>query len=318
MALVWTSFFGNGGGSAAFGSHRYWRVHISAVSSGNLAAITELQMYEGYFGQNLITGGTVAADSNFVDYPASSAVDGGLQDTAASSNTSVWASANSSLPHWLSYDFGSAKAITAVGIHGRVASQIAQMPTDLTVQYSDDNSTWTTAWSHTGLSWSSFEYKRLSQNSAPPHSGSPHGSHSYWRIFVNQPEGTAAIAITELEFRATPGGGDQASGGSGVASSTFSGSFPVSQAFDNSGSTFWHNGSSIEWAWVRYDFASPVSVAQIAITARNTGSPVAGPTNIAIQYADSSSGPWTTAWNVIGEAAWSLSEVRTFTDPNYV
>lgn len=311
--------FGARGAGLQQGPFRYWRINISTLGSGNLASVAELQMYESKFGQNCCTGGTAAADSIFdANYPASEGFDDGLQDEVdATTDTSVWSSTDTALPHWLSYDFGVVKEIVAIGHHGRAGSRLFHNPTAYTVEYSNDNNSWSVAWSINTTWPDAFDFKRFVNPSyaVPSYTGSPHGSHSFWRVFVTFGVGDS-VGIAEMEYRATPSGADQATGGSAAASSIFSGSFPASAAFDDDSGTYWV--TSVDWAWLRYDFASPVSVAEVSIQARPSGSPVSGPVYFAIQWADSSSGPWTTAWHEMGETGWALGETRVFTDPNYI
>lgn len=315
---------GGGGLPPLPGAHRHWRIHITANAGGDLSALTQVQMYEIPFAENAIGGGTVSADSEFSGtYPDDNAVDHLLQDGSDSaSNEKLWASANTSPPHWIAYDFGMGNdiEILSVGLHMRRSDQSAQYPAAFSVQYSDDGSVWTTSWSESGLSLSAFEYHRSNHPAAtvPGGSGSKHGSHAHWRLFLMNP-GDTAVSVAEAQFRATPGGADQATGGTASASSTFSG-FPASNAFDNDTGTLWNNsasGANRRWAWLRYQFAAPVEVAEVALTMRNDGFIATAPQHFAVQYSDDGT-VWTTAWMVLGETGWSLGETRVYTDPDYV
>lgn len=194
-----------------------------------------------------------------------------------------------------------------------------QTPSDFSVQYSDDAVAWTTAWSETGVTWTGFEFKRCVNPSygEPPYSGSPHGAHAYWRLHSMRADNDDAVALAEMEFRATPGGADQATGGTPSASSIFSGSFPASAAFDDDGGTLWSAANGSNWAWLQYQFGSAVEVTEVVIAARDDVAAITSPGEFAFQYSDDGV-TWTTAWALVGETSWSLGETRTYTDPNYV
>lgn len=321
-----TRFVGGVGGDGytSVGNHRYWRVNITAVGTGTLAAMCQLEMYESEFGVNACGGGTASASSeNAAAYTASKAFDGLLQDNGdTSSRTSVWASTNTALPHWIQYDFGMGNdvEIISIGVHGRNSTFASQMPTAFDVQYSDDGSSWTTHWSESGLSWAGYEFKKFVHPDwvEASYTGSPRGGFQYWRLFAKRDGGPNAPAVAELQFRATPGGADQATGGTASASSIFSGSFPASAAFDDDAGTLWSTSSAATFGWLQYQFSGTVEVAQIALTARNDTAVTTTPSALAVQYSATGSAPWTTLLNDESETGWSLGETRTYTDDGYI
>lgn len=135
-----------------------------------------------------------------------------------------------------------------------------------------------------------------------------------WRLlFDTTLQSGGYVGIAELEMRATAGGADQCSGGTASASSTFSGSYLSSNAFDNSTSNLWHsNGESS--SWLQYTFASAVSVKQLAINARNdTAENGVAPRNFQLQYWNG--GSWTTT-ATFTTGTWATGEQRLFTDTN--
>ena len=155
---------------------------------------------------------------------------------------------------------------------------------------------------------------------AASYSGSPHGSHAYWRFVSMAADSDDAVCFAEIEFRATPGGADQATGGTPTASSVWTASNPdlfAANAFDDNPATIWSAENNTNYAWLRYQFASPVEVAEVAITARNDVAADTSPGEFAIQYSDDGT-TWTTAWVVLGETGWSLGQTRVYTDPNFV
>jgi hypothetical protein len=87
-----------------------------------------------------------------------------------------------------------------------------------------------------------------------------------WRLWIhaNQNSGNWP-GLGELQMRGAVGGLDQTTGG--TASADYShGSHPASFAFDDNIATVWKQGNHIRPAPLRYQFASPVGVEQIAIS----------------------------------------------------
>ena len=136
----------------------------------------------------------------------------------------------------------------------------------------------------------------------------------WWRLNITAVN-DVFTSIAELEFRATPGGADQANGGTATASSWFDGvASPPSKAFDNNagvGSSWLTLLADTPPQWISYHFLTPVSVQQISITVY-TGS--WAPKSWDIQYsADGVS--WTTAWSVADQTGWTNNSTRVFTAP---
>ena len=129
-------------------AHRYWRVYYTATSDG-WAAIAEIAMHTTVGGGNVISGGTASASSSFSGFPASSAID--------SNASTAWASNGAVLPSWWEYDFGAGvtKDIVEFVVTARTGTAAGESGSAFQLQFSDDNSTWTTAWSWTGVSWTS-------------------------------------------------------------------------------------------------------------------------------------------------------------------
>jgi len=230
-------------------------------------------------------------------------------------------------PHWWKYDFGSGNAVDIFGVSivarsggsdGAGGSVNMTAPKNFNVQYSDDNSSWTTKWSVTGATFSGYEFRHFLATTTLAYTGSPHGAHQHWRIRLLLDNGGNICSAEEIEMRATPGGSDQCSGGTPISDGEWTGHVD-DNAFDNNnstfyGSTFTNTASNV--AYIGYSFASPVTVAEIAWRATtDTGQT---PKTLFIQYADSSSGPWTIAWAAHNSTGWTSNEVRLFTDPNYV
>ncbi len=307
-------------------AHRYWRINASdnETAANNILSIVEMQFHVGTngFGVDAATGGTAAADSIFV---GTSPASGGFDDIFLDQNNDFWASGNTAFPHWLSYDFGSGKNIYGVDVVSRATGSQDQSPTAFTIQYSDDNAAWTTEWtvaSSTG--WAGYEMRHYSSPSAASYTGSPHGAHRYWRVFVILAADTGAYSsATEIQFRATPGGANQATNSANAASGGFFAGFPPANAFDGSLVTFFvgtpinQSGTASTLGWVSYDFGSNTTVAEMTWRNRSDTSATQAPLTAAIQYSDDNS-VWTAAWIQLGWSSWSLGETKTSTDPYYI
>jgi len=322
------ALMGGGGGGAPTG-HRYWRIYITDndTAGHTVAAVVEIQFHSGTtgYGADQTGSGTASVDSNAgLGQVASNAVDDELLDA----NANIWASTNTAFPHWWKYDFGSGNNVDVVGVSiiargdgpdgvGGTVNNMA--PRDFDVQYSDNDSTWTTRWSETSRSFTRYQFRHFRAGTAASYSGSPHGSHQHWRIRMVEDNGGNISSASEIEMRATPSGSDQCSGGTPISDGDIGSGLVDDNAFDNNNTTFF--GSTLTAsgaAYIGYSFASPVSVAEVTWRSRGDGAADQTPRSFFIQYADSGSGPWTTAWGVSNSSGWSIGETRTFTDPNYV
>lgn len=309
-----------GGGGGPAGAHRYWQVVVNDNNSGShtIAGLVELQFHVGTngFGADAAEGGTASADT---DAGAGFEAANGFDDAYLDASGNAWTSGSGGFPHYLRYDFGSDTEVLGVSIVARAvnSSSIESAPRDFDVQYSDDGSSWTTAWSETGVTWTAYQFQHFLSPDAGSYTGSPHGAHTYWRVRTIVDDGGTIAAASEIEMRATPSGADQCTGGTAIGTQHPSLSFPPSQAFDNNNSTFWASTTTGDAQNVGYQFASPVVVAEI--TWRNRGDSAANQAPVVgiVQYSDNGT-TWTTAWTFTGQTGWTLGQTRTFTDPNYV
>ncbi|HET7095278.1 MAG TPA: discoidin domain-containing protein, partial [Thermomicrobiales bacterium] len=306
----------------ASGPHRYWRVFVD-LNNGEPTAtsIVELEMYEEILGQNQCVGGAASASSVYspLSTPpvASRAFDGNLSDYSTTPSVwSLWAGATGA-NEWLAYDFGAgnAKEIVQIGMWGRQSARANQMPNTFRVQCSDDGAHWATAWSESGITWSAWEFKRFTRPSAArSYTGSPHGAHMYWQLVSIQSDGAGlAGAAAEVQFRATPGGANQATGGTASASSEYSATYAAAKAFDGNAATLWATANGVAYSTLTYQFATAVEVAEASLTARSDGFANTTPAYTGWCYSDDGT-HWTTAWRD-QQSGWSLGETRILTDP---
>lgn len=308
--------------------HRYWRVFIANPQTGQTdwTSVNRIEMYssalDGPKKKDRCTGGTVLFSTQ-----------GGLfgNESAAKAfddiNGDIWTTSPSGaarLNCYIGYDFGTPINIDRFSMQAREGS-ITQTPMDFSLQYSDDNSSWTTLFTPASqTSWGLQEQRVFTAPSySQSYSGSPHGAHRYWRIHMSLSDsGGFTFSAAEIEMRATPSGADQCSGGTASAHSVFGsnpGSFDADKVFDNNNATLWSaNGSNAD-GWIKYDFGSgvTVSVAEIAIRARNDGSFGQTPRYGVVEWSDNGT-TWNSAWYYAMASGYAAGTNQVSTDPAYV
>lgn len=139
--------------------HLYWRINISAAQSGAYVSIDEIEMRATAGGSDQCTGGTASSDSHFSSsYAASAAFDD------ITNGSFPWAS-NSGFPHWIKYAFASPVVVAEVTLRMPTVAYggANERPKDFTIEWSDDNSSWTVARTVTGQTgWSASEVRTYS------------------------------------------------------------------------------------------------------------------------------------------------------------
>ena len=139
---------------------------------------------------------------------------------------------------------------------------------------------------------------------------------AYWRLSFSAAVAPPGIDIAEIEFHAAVGGPNLAVSANGapmaqVASDHSYQQYVPANAFDGSTSTVCGNGN-VNGALplnIGFQFSSPISVAEVALTAGDHNYPA----TFDVQYsATGADGSWVTAWSVVGETAWSAHEKRTY------
>lgn len=286
-------------------AHRYWRLNITAANGGTLLRIAEIEFSEvsGAPAASIGAGGTAAASSLFGGFVASDAFE---QNVGTS-----WASASGVTAATISYDWGSGvtKDIHEVAL-SVFGSDVDRMPTAFTVQYSDDNSAWTTEWTVSGATgWATSE-RRVFTDPTTSNFGS---NTQAWRVNVTAIDGAGTLSFADLQWRTSPGGADQSSGGTPFSSRAVDFSHQADKLYDTNGTTYWGTTTGTVTGTPGYKFSSAKTIQEITITAR-TGSQTATPKTFTVQYWDGSA--WQTKWTVASSSGWSSGETRTFTDPS--
>jgi hypothetical protein len=297
--------------------HRYWRIFVETNNGHeNAVAILELELRETEFGPNLAAGGAASASSSVTGAAASQAFSGNLDDRDG--NYAGWAGSSED-NEYLAYDFGAgnAKAVNAIGIRGRRAAFVNQMPKDFQIEWSDNGTDWTLAWRPPAQTdWTNFDHRTFVNPgySEPSYTGSPRGDFDRFRLYTFAINGSTVVAVSNVEVRATPGGADQTSGGTASAQSTFSGT-SAANAFNGNTGNFWASNADVP-QWLQYVFSGAVEISEVAVTSRADGFASQAPNHFAVMLGDGT--VWTHGWDVTEQSGWGTPETRVFTDPAWV
>jgi hypothetical protein len=177
------------------------------------------------------------------------------------------------------------------------------------VQYSDDNSSWTTLFSIASQSgWGTDESRVFTYSG-----GYPATSKVWWRINVTANDGHfSALSAATVQMRTAVGGADQCSGGAPGASSYYIYTSRPDKLYDGNASTWW--AANFTTGWMSYQFAAVKQIVEVVISARNDSNPEQSPKNFTVQYWDGAA--WQTQWTVTNSTGWTTGETRTFADPS--
>lgn len=136
---------------------RYWRIRVDTtslpVNSTNIAEM-EWRLTPSGADQTSPGGGSITSSGTLSGSPA---------NVVDNDPSNPWHSAFSVNPALWRYDFGSNKDITEVTITAH-PSNPAYSPTDFDIQYSSDDSSFTTSWSVSGSTgWSAGETRTFTK-----------------------------------------------------------------------------------------------------------------------------------------------------------
>ncbi len=295
-------------------AHRYWRLRTIAQNGGGfqsdeLILLTEIEMRITSGGADQCTGGTAIGTDGYAS--------GTSEDppSAFDNNNSTfwqafWNGGADAWRTWIGYDFGAGneKDIMQLSVRAH-ASYLSRTPRIAVVESSDDAVTWTHEWIvHFGVSTNTGAWASV----GPVITTKPtvQSSNQYWAVFsFSRDDDNAHMSCAELKFY--EGGADVTSGGSGLADSRLSGSYPVGNAFDGNNSTFWHSGTR-GWCVLGYDFGSGNNkdIDRFDFRARNDfdgQAPVAG----FVAYSQDGIS-WLRDWSFRSPPTWATGELRSF------
>ena len=134
-----------------YGEHLYWRILVHAITSGNRVGIQEIEFKNTSQGPDLTGTGTAICSSQ------EQSPDGAFDNAI---NGAWFSNSGQAVDgQWIGYQFPSAVSIRYVTVMGS-QDYPAQSPTNFEIQYSDDGSTWTTAWAVTDPgNWNTGQYR---------------------------------------------------------------------------------------------------------------------------------------------------------------
>lgn len=288
--------------------HKYWRVKFFTNNGSAVTSVAELQMRATPGGADQCTGGTASASTEF---------NGTLTAAKAFDDTltgdSFWASNGAYVDgQWLRYEFATPVEVQEIALFERVG-EATQAPRSGAVEWSDDGSAWTQAWTWSTYGWRSVSDGRVFTN--PAYFSVPTTTH--WRMAVLTNGGSAATALTEMQMRTSLSGADQCTGGTAFTNDTASyPSLTAANAFDDDTGTLWAIGGSVAGT-LGYVFASAKRIVEVALTERS-GNSDQPPRSGNIEYSTDSGASWGVAFT-FSTGAWAGTlETRVFSDPDYV
>lgn len=295
------------------GAHRYWRLVARAtgteIGSGNgpdnYATIAEVVFRETSGGADIASLATMTGST-----PIRS---GEEADKAVDGNTSTFWQVipGSGLDiRWLQFDFGIGVTkycreivVTPLsGFHSRC-------PQEISVQWSDDGSTWSTEWNIT-TTWGSATPQTFTK---PDHTL---GAYRRWRVNITDKiANSEAASASELEFRETVGGANALSGGTFTTLTQFGsvpGTYDPDKTQDLNTATLW---SAVKpyYEWIAYDFGAgnETAIFEIAWRSRTGGIVNQNPKTVSCE-ASADGVNWLVHWTDSNATTWTDGEQREY------
>jgi hypothetical protein len=283
-------------GGGGFGSHRYWRVFVDTNSGdATFIAAAEIEFRATAGGADQCSGGTPIKSGEAIGNEATRAFD--------DDGNTAWG-VSGTTNQWIGYDFGSAVTVAEAAWTSNTfdGATFARMPNLGSLDWSDDGTNWTEATTFGLGGWLNNTTRVI------PEEEPAAGEHRLWRIFVSTINGGTRTSIPEIQFRATSGGADQATGGRAYTSSENVGA--AASAFDDTTATEWSTTNTTN-QHIGYAFTGPVAVQEVVISGPvNTSR---APNTFKIQSSDDGV-TWTDEKSLSG-VTWTASEVKTYSVP---
>lgn len=293
-------------------AHRYWRLNARTNNASSFWSFATLEFRATAGGANTLSGGTASASSQFSgSFSADKAVDGN-NGTWWVSNGSIGAT---SYPRaWWSYDYGvgaGPSTVDEIRIVARSDTNVAETPLTGDISYSDDGILWFAYGSFSAAAWTLGAAQVLTVTPYTYVSYNGTDTKTRWRLLFNgnTSAATAHVSLNKIEFRATPGAADQATGGTPSSSTNLDASTTAAKAFDTDDNSNWQTAvNSTVGSWVEYQFGAGVAVQQIFVKDRVDGSWAMAPGDITLQYHDGAAFvsvvtwtnlPWTAAFQFL-------------------
>ncbi|ARK07425.1 F5/8 type C domain protein [Sphingobium phage Lacusarx] len=279
--------------------HRYWRVRCT--NDQTFFALTQLQM-RTRAGEDVAPLGTLSASSTYGDpYLPAYAVNG--------KSWQFWSTGGGQGNRgWLAVDFGPGVYydITSILMSNQ---SLDRYPLAFSVEWSDDGSTWTTAWTGT-MADQANGYVVSSASGTVVSAGG-----QQFRVRADALPPGGYTEFSEMLFYDQYGRGIIFSTAS--ASSNFSGYIPA-RLFDGTPATQWATATNSEAnAWVGFSAADDrdLTISAVQLTAGPGSEYTRSPSAFSIQKSIDGGASWTTLWSVSTTAWTSGGQVRTFSKP---
>jgi len=240
---------------------RYWRAFFWRSMGSTVVGLREMSLRSGGVDQMSAVGGVAISSADFnAGTPASNLFDG----TAAIWASPNWYNDSNRIWHWAGAKFNSPVDIDSVTMQSRTdVGSLNQEPKEFMLQYSFDGAVWLTKWCPpVQAAWTLGEVRTFTCPAITATS-------SYWRIFGTATDHGTIMALAEVEWRATRGGANQATGGTPLASSEYDASHVAANAYDGNATTRW--AALVSWPpwWLGYQFTSAVGMREMRVVARN-------------------------------------------------
>lgn len=285
-------------------AHRYWRMLIRQRCNNGLSSLTakEVTFKSGgatQTGTITASGGTNASRLN----------DG----TTA---TGAW-SISFTTGVWIKFDAGVGVTVDIDGISWTPDDTFPTFfsPGLIEVQYSDDDSTWTTSWivfaPGTVANWTTA----TRTFTRPARSVATTGAGTHWMIQMLSNKGIdnaspAQYGLSEIEMRLVAAGADQCSGGTQYSLL----SSGASNAFDNDTGTNWLEDYNNNTALI-YAFAASKTIREISLRAvSSSGVGNGSPTHGWVCVGDNVNTYWPIWEFTLSAAGWSNGATRLISD----
>jgi hypothetical protein len=212
---------------------------------------------------------------------------------------------------WLKYDFGAGNEKDIVEFAVTAISVNANQPTNFALQFSDDDSTWTTTiliLDQTG--WGLSEQRVF--NASDHLQLVAVQQARYWRIrcMPGWNQGEDYVGWSETHLRESIGGADATGSGTASASGEASGNV-ADNAFDGNTATQWMDALRTN-NYLQYDFGAGVTKSIIEFVVQNRSDTAGyGPTLFILQFSTDGA-TWQSVYCSDIQSAWSLGESRVF------
>lgn len=286
--------------------HNQYRLDISTNNGDALVGIGALYLYETAGGPDVASKlansvGTATASSMFdsTQVPQSA-----FQGYITSASQPGWISASGTGVGWLQWQDNSPIDVVGFAIHASGVGDTAA-PQNFGMQYSDDGVTWLTAFTTTGQTNWTVDYRVYTFASV--------GAHAYWRLNITANNGSPYILVQSLAL--------SCANGEVIISSRQNVSIIASTRYDyttdsenymvnrQTTSTGWLSGAAVPQS-IEFTAGRPLSLNSFALSCHSAARM---PQNFTISGSSDNGVTWTVLNSYAGQTGWTVGETRTYT-----